>query len=217
MKAKWIAQALMANSSKEFLTLSKAELASWHLSGARVSNRSPYSNYGVYAVAHHGRLNIETQQKLLSMEVKDWPTGPYRDWTIQSSHYAHLPKLQATRVGQDTWAVPIIPDDPGHSLDGWSYDLGLAPGEMEALRPIAAILASRCLLTSYCKIIAQRDKHPIPWDDSRIQLAQLGGMTIAQLQAGFAVAKAKCSSIKAPCAPSNLAVLGAPLRLFHID
>lgn len=212
MKAKWIAQALMANPSKEYLTLSKTDLACWHLAGARVSNRSPYGLNGVYATAHHGRLRLEMEQKLATMDVQEWPTGPYRDWTIKSSHYAHLPKLQATRVGHDTWAVPIIPDDHGHSLDGWSFELGLTPEEMEALRPLATILASRCLLTSYCRTKNQSAQRPVVWDDGRLELALLGGMSIAQLQAGFAVARAQTSSAKGPCAPVNLALLRAPLR-----
>lgn len=212
MIAKWIAQALLAKKTKEYMTLNKVQLASWYIQGSRVDNGSPYNSLGAFSVAHLGRIRTELEQKLQSIEVPHWPTGLFRDWTIKSSRLSHFPRLEATRVGPDSWAVPIIPEDPGHSLDAWSFSLSLTTEETIALRPVAVILATRCLLTSYCKTSETRNEHPVPWDISRIHLALMAGITIPQLQAGFVVAKAQTSSAKSRCAPVNLALLRAPLR-----
>jgi len=210
MIANWIAQALLAGQTQ--LLLNKAQLAQWHVQGCRISNSSPYNTWGAYAMHHLGRIRFETEQKLQAMDVQDWPTGFYKDWNGRSGPTGHFPPLECTQAEPDTWTVPLVAVDPGHALNAWGFDLCLNPEEMNALKPWASRLARQCLLTSYCKTTRQHDEWQLAWDSSRLELALLGGFTLEQLQASFAVARAMSTSSQLPKAPYTLAMVGRRLE-----
>lgn len=210
MIASCIAQAVMTGQTE--LSLNKVQLAQWHVQGCRVSNGSPYSTWGPYAMQHLGRIRQETERELQDIPVEEWPVGLYSDWNGRSGPTAHFPHLECTQTGPDTWRVPLMAEDPGHALNAWSFDLCVSPAEMEALKPLSQRLAQHCLLTSYCKTRAQYDEWQLAWDMSRLELALHGGFTVAQLQASFAIARAKVTASPLPRVPCTLAMVNTTLH-----
>lgn len=186
MIAQWIARALM--NGQDHLVLSKAELAQWHLQGCRISNDSPHGLWGSYAMRHLYLMRQSAEAKLLQMPVDDWPVGPYPDWDGRNGPRGNMPSIEAQPIGEDRWRVPLFPADPGHALDAWRFDLNLGHDEWQAIGPWAKALLGHCLLTSYCKTISRFREHLVPWDDSRLQLAAVAGVSVEALREAFDLA-----------------------------
>jgi len=183
MIARWIARALLAG--EDHLVLSKAELAQWHVQGCRISNDSPHGLWGSYAMRHLFHMRQSAEAKLLALPVDDWPSGPYPGWDGRKGPRGTMPPIEARPLGEDRWQVPLFPADPGHALDAWRFDLLLGHDEWQAIGPWAKELLGHCLLTSYCKTTDRFREHLVPWDDSRLQLAAMAGVSVDALRRAF--------------------------------
>lgn len=187
MIAHWIARALLRGD--DHLRLNKEDLVEWHLQGCRVSNGSPHNMFGQYARMHVGKIRLSIQQRLMDSPTELWPTEPLSDWK-NGGPTVVLPPLEADLKSDDTWYVPVLPAAEGHALDAWSFSLKLNPEEWEALRPMARVLTSRCLLTSYTSTTEQITCEGVPWDSCRLQLAEMAGVKTSELRAGFRASEA---------------------------
>ncbi len=187
MVAHWIARALLRGD--DHLRLSKEELVAWQLQGCRVSNGSPHNLWGQYARMRVGKIRLSIQQRLMETPTELWPTEPMSDWK-NGGPTVVLPPLEARLETDGTWLVPLLPTAEGHALDVWSFTLKLTPEEWEALRPMARVLLSRCLLTSYTNTTAQITCEGVPWDPCRLQLAALAGIKPSELRKFFKASEA---------------------------
>ena len=138
---------------------------------------------------HVGKIRLSIQQRLMDSPTDQWPTEPLSDWK-NGGPTVVLPPLEADLKSDDTWYVPVLPAAEGHALDAWSFSLKLNPEEWEALRPMARVLTSRCLLTSYTSTTEQITCEGVPWDSCRLQLAETAGVKTSELRAGFRASEA---------------------------
>ena len=183
MIAQWIAQALMRGD--DHLILSVEELAKWQANGCRVSLNAPYGTHGPYIVRQISQWNAELQQQLIATNPEEWPVGQVELIAQNNKTTVVMPGLDFQALGDNKWRVPMMPSDPSHSLDSWSYDLELSADEFEALRPIAKQLLDRCLLRCEIKSFSNDYNDGQRWNKGRAALAQMVGVESTRMVAWF--------------------------------
>ena len=209
MIANWIAGALLRG--QDHLRLNKKELVDWQLQGCRVSKGSPHNLWGQYARMHVGKIRLSIQQRLLETPTDLWPTEPLSGWK-NGGPTVVLPPLEARPETDGTWLMPLLPTAEGHALDAWNPTLKLDTEEWEALRPLARVLAGRCLLTSYTSTTAQITCEGVPWDPCRLELAELAGIRPSELRAFFK-ARDATSPFREDQAPVTLQMMHGLVQL----